>query len=110
MALHVAWPFLSSLVLVNVRTRNLLAAALSAAHADCRQELLTGFRLVSKCADHPAGDHVDVMLTHSARGHAPVNALDHHGNTTRFQRLIQCASDLSCHSLLNLEPFRVDFN
>src|SRR5262245_58385696 len=108
-----AWGMAASIrhhVLAISLARNFPSPGLSAAHADRAQELLAGLRLVAERADHPAGDHTDVVLMYAAGGHAAVGGFDHHGDTLRIQRPIQCAGDLGRHPLLNLEPLRIDFN
>jgi len=42
---------------------------------------------------------------YTARRHAFVYRLNHHGDATRPEHLIDCLRDLRRHSLLNLQPF-----
>src|ERR1700746_1051588 len=66
----------------------------AARSADHRQHLAPAERVIAKRPEHPAGHHRDAGLVDTARGHALMGRLDHHGDPLGLQHLVERVGDL----------------
>src|SRR6516165_2560406 len=81
-------------------------SAIGLAHHGDEADLVVG--IVLKAAGELRGDGGRSRLLHAAQRHAHVLGLDHHRHAARGQDLLDGGGDLRGHTLLRLQPARID--
>src|SRR6266446_3305332 len=74
--------------------------------SDKRQKLIARLLIVTKRAEHGAGDGLAMLLFHAAHLHAQMAGFDNHANTLRSDFFLDGLGNLTGHALLNLQTAR----
>src|SRR6266851_3594067 len=78
--------------------------------SDKRQKLIARLLIVTKRAEHGAGDGLAMLLFHAAHLHTQMAGFDNHANTLRSDFFLDGLGNLTGHALLNLQTARKHVN